>query len=68
MRQLRRFEVRPEPNCMASLKNELGAELGIPRPRHGAVVRVSADERIEFSRVEVDGIIDRCEQYRPREP
>jgi hypothetical protein len=53
---------------MASLKNELGAELSIPRPRHGAVVRVSADERIEFSRVEVDGIIDRCEQYRPREP
>lgn len=68
MRKLRRFESLPESCCMAPFKIELASEMGIPRPRHGAVVLLADNEQIAFSRIEVDGIIDRCEQYRPREP
>lgn len=66
MRRLRRI-LSPKSGGRADAKMELAAEMGIPRPRGGAVVSVG-DDRIEFTRAEVDGIIDRSGQYRPREP
>lgn len=68
MKRLWRFDMRPEAHGMAPLKIELAAELGIPRPRNGALIHLRGESPIAFSRVEVDGIIDRSEQYRPREP
>jgi len=66
MRKVRRMP-SPVSDGRAGAKMELAAEMGIPRPRGGTVVNVGED-RIEFTRAEVEGITDRSGQYRPREP
>lgn len=65
MRIVRRI-LSPVSAGRADAKMELAAEMGIPRPRGGTVVTVGK-ERIEFTRAEVDGIIDRTGHYRPRD-